>query len=217
MSAPETWHHGLVADWWAEFSDAGPEIEYFRRFAESGQPALDAGCGTGRLLNPVSPCGAFGLGSDRARDLEALSRLHDHLEPDGTLVLDTEVPYANARHWALWLKKNRAELPEPARAPGNRRRASDGSELGLSVRVAELDPLEQTQVLEIYAARWRDGALEAEETRRLNINLYFKNELLLMLERAGFAAIQVYGDHNDAAPTADDAFVVFEARREETP
>lgn len=265
MSVPETWHHGLAADWWAEFNEDGPEIEYFRGFAESGEPALDAGCGTGRLLIPylragldvggcdvsadmvarcrekaereglapslyvqsldaldlprryrtVVVCGAFGLGSDRRRDLAALSRLYEHLEPGGTLVLDNEVPYANARHWALWPKKNRAALPEPATAPQGRRRASDGSELGLSARVVELDPLEQTQILEIRAVRWRDGALEAEETHRLNVNLYFKNELVLMLERSGFAEIRVYGDHNDAAPTADDAFLVFVARRKE--
>ena len=47
-----TWHHGLVARWWAEFNHGGPEVEYFRPFVASGQPALDAGCGTGRLLLP---------------------------------------------------------------------------------------------------------------------------------------------------------------------
>jgi SAM-dependent methyltransferase len=263
VSAPGTWHHGLIADWWAEFNEDGPEIAYFQRFVEAGEPALDAGCGTGRLLIPylragldvdgcdasadmilrcrekaarqglaptlyvqrldeldlprryrtIVVCGAFGLGSDRNRDLAALSRLHDHLEPGGTLVLDIEVPYANTRHWALWPKASRVALPEPASAPRSRSRAADGSELGLSARVVELDPLEQTQILEIHAERWRDGALEVEETHRLNINLYFKNELLLMLEHAGFVEILVSGDHNDAAPTGDDDFLVFAACR----
>jgi SAM-dependent methyltransferase len=45
-----TWHYGLVARWWAEFNRDGPEIDYYRRFVEERQPALDAGCGTGRLL-----------------------------------------------------------------------------------------------------------------------------------------------------------------------
>ena len=49
---PQTWHHGLVADWWAEFNLDGPEIDYFGRFVADGQPALDAGCGAGRLLVP---------------------------------------------------------------------------------------------------------------------------------------------------------------------
>ena len=47
-----TWHHGLVADWWAEFNTDGPEVDYFGRFVEAAQPALDAGCGSGRLLLP---------------------------------------------------------------------------------------------------------------------------------------------------------------------
>jgi SAM-dependent methyltransferase len=147
VSTPQTWHYGLVAEWWAEFNSEGPEIEYFGRFVERGQPALDAGCGTGRLLLPwlragldvdgcdisadmialcrdrarregfdptllVQPlhelgpprryrtivaCGVFGLGSTRAQDQEALRRFHHWLEPGGTLLLDNEVPYANAR------------------------------------------------------------------------------------------------------------------------
>ena len=52
-----TWHHGLVARWWANFNVAGPEIEFFRPFVEAGQPALDVACGAGRLLVPwVESC-----------------------------------------------------------------------------------------------------------------------------------------------------------------
>jgi len=47
-----TWHYGVVARWWAEFNHGGPEVEYFRPFVAAGQPALDAGCGAGRLLLP---------------------------------------------------------------------------------------------------------------------------------------------------------------------
>lgn len=47
---PQSWHHGLVARWWSLFRRDGPEIAYFRRFVEQGQPALDVACGAGRLL-----------------------------------------------------------------------------------------------------------------------------------------------------------------------
>jgi ubiquinone/menaquinone biosynthesis C-methylase UbiE len=54
----QTWHYGLVAKWWAEFNEGGPEIEYFQRFIErDGQPALDVACGTGRLLLPYLRAG----------------------------------------------------------------------------------------------------------------------------------------------------------------
>jgi len=41
----QSWHHELVAEWWAEFNLGWPEIDY-GRFVGQGQPALDAGCGT---------------------------------------------------------------------------------------------------------------------------------------------------------------------------
>lgn len=50
----QTWHYGLVAHDWAEFAtEGGPEAAYFANLIRtSGQPALDLGCGTGRLLLP---------------------------------------------------------------------------------------------------------------------------------------------------------------------
>jgi SAM-dependent methyltransferase len=262
---PQTWHYGLVAEYWAERNNGfrPHEITYFRRFVEDGGgPALDVACGTGRLLLPclragldvdgcdvssdmiafcrekaeregfspalyVQPmhrldiprryrtifvCGAFGLGSTREQDLEALERLRDHLEPGGTLFIDLEVPYADERQWSLWPGKGRAGLPEPE-APAGPSPDSPGVDWTLRVRYLGLDPLEQRVALEMHIEKWRDGALEAAENRRLDIGLYFKNELLLMLERAGFDDVVVHGDHVEAPPTADDEFVVFVARK----
>ena len=60
-----TWHYGLVARWWAEFNQGGDDVEVFRRLIESsGQPVLDAGCGTGRLLLPLLRDGVDIDGSD---------------------------------------------------------------------------------------------------------------------------------------------------------
>ena len=263
--APQTWHHGLVAKWWSEFNEGGPEIDYFRRFIErAGAPALDVACGTGRLLIPylragldvdgcdvsedmidlcreraaregLSPtlfvqamheldpprayrtivvCGGFGLGSDRAQDLEALARFYEHLEPGGVLVLDNEVPYANAGQWQRWLQEERTGLPRAwSEDDGDRRRAGDGSELALQSRLLRLDPLTQRATLEIRARQWQDGELVAEEQHTLDIGLYFTNELVLMLERAGFEVEAVHGGHEERAATADDDFVAFVARK----
>jgi SAM-dependent methyltransferase len=70
----QTWHYGLVAKWWAEFNTSGPEISYFRRFVESGQPALDVACGTGRLLVPFLEAGLDVDGCDVSEDMLALCR-----------------------------------------------------------------------------------------------------------------------------------------------
>jgi SAM-dependent methyltransferase len=262
VDRPQTWHYGLVAKWWSEFNDdfRPHEIPYFQRFIEDGgEPALDVGCGTGRLLLPylragldidgcdvsadmialcrekaesegLSPklyvqamheldlprtygtifvCGSFGLGSTRVQDLEALTRFREHLRPGGALLLDIEVPYADTRLWKYWLESERGSLPEAAGPARERRGAADGAEYALSSRVIALDPLSQHVTMEIHAERWRGDALEAEEVHTLDIGLYFKNELLLMLERTGFENVIVHGDHVEAVPTSSDEFIVF--------
>jgi len=70
----ETWHHGLIATWWAEFNDSGPEVEFFKPYVEAGQPALDLGCGTGRLLLPWLRAGLDVDGCDMSADMIALCR-----------------------------------------------------------------------------------------------------------------------------------------------
>jgi SAM-dependent methyltransferase len=260
---PQTWHYGLVADWWAEFNTDGPEIEAYGRIVEAGQPALDAGCGAGRLLVPwlqrgldvdgcdvsddmiarcrerarregldptlfvqalheldpprryrtIVACGVLGLGSTRAEDEEALRRFHRSLEPDGTLVLDNDTPYANARRWPLWTRAGREELPEPWPDSGTRDAAADGSEYQLDVRAVDLDPLDQTLSFELRAAKWVDGVQLAEETHALSMRMYFRDELLLLLERAGFSEIEVHGGYDGEAATADSDVLVYIARR----
>jgi len=258
---PQTWHHGIVAAWWAEFNVGGPEVDYFRGFIErSGQPALDVACGAGRLLVPyrlagldvdgcdisadmiaacrrklddagtdariweqamheldpprryrtIVVCGGFGLGSTRARDEEALRRFHSALEPGGLLVLDVELPYAYTRHWPYWLKDGRAALPEPWREP-ERRVAADGAELALRTRVVDLDPLEQVVTMELRAERREDSG-SAEETHRLTITLYFRDELREMIRTAGFSDVEVFAGNTVRPATRDDDVLVFAAR-----
>jgi hypothetical protein len=38
--SPQTWHHGVVAKWWAAFNtEGGPELAFYQQFVEAGQPA----------------------------------------------------------------------------------------------------------------------------------------------------------------------------------
>ena len=259
---PQTWHHGLISEWWAHFNVDGPEIAYYQRFIEAAQPALDAGCGAGRLLLPwlragldvdgcdvsadmvarcrergeteglaptlfVQPlhaldpprryrtivaCGVFGLGTTRDQDHVALRRLHDALEPGGTLLLDNEVPYSSARRLRRWTAEGRAELPAPWPNDWDRRTASDGSEYALHSRMLAADPLDQSYVLAMRVEKRTLGELVGEEEWTLTMRMYFRDELVLMLQHAGFVDVDVRGEYNDAAPTPDDDMLVFVAR-----
>jgi SAM-dependent methyltransferase len=64
-----TWHHGLIARWWANFNLGGPEIAFFGSYVASGQPALDVGCGSGRLLVPWVADGLDVDGVDASADM----------------------------------------------------------------------------------------------------------------------------------------------------
>ena len=263
MSAEvRTWHHGLVARWWFEFNEGNDDVAYFRRaIGDSGEPALDAGCGAGRLLLPLAragvdidgsdvsadmlalcqrgaeaqglrvslfqqpmhelnlprryrtviACGSFGLGATRRDDLEGLRRIRAHLEPGGTLVMDYDLPNREmARSWTSWVEK--PELPQRWPTRTDRRRARDGTELELCSRTLAFDPLEQTLTLEMRARHYVDGVEVATETNAIDINIYFKREIELMLESAGFGAVVVKAFGEDRAPRPwQDQRIVFYA------
>lgn len=255
-----TWHHGLVARWWAEFNRDGDDIAHFQRAIErSGEPALDLGCGAGRLLVPflragldvdgcdvsadmlahcadlaeseglaaqlecqpmcelelprsyqtVVICGSFGIGGTRADDRQALRRIHRHLEPGGTLVFDLYLPNFELAVWRAWLPEGRPPLPSPWPKRGDRKQCADGTEIELKMRVLDFDPLNQVVTRELRAEHWVNGELAASEQSSLSINIYFKSEVLLMLEAAGFRDIQVTGglSDRDAQPYEDDRLV----------
>jgi SAM-dependent methyltransferase len=73
---PQTWHYGLVAQWWAEFNVATPtELAFYQGcIARFGQPALDLACGTGRLLIPLLQAGLDVDGCDLSADMLAYCR-----------------------------------------------------------------------------------------------------------------------------------------------
>jgi SAM-dependent methyltransferase len=74
---PQTWHYGLVAQWWAEFNVATPdELAFYQGcIARFGQPALDLACGTGRLLIPLLRAGLDVDGCDISADMLAHCRI----------------------------------------------------------------------------------------------------------------------------------------------
>jgi SAM-dependent methyltransferase len=259
----QTWHYGLMARHWVENNTAGPEIDYYQRQIEqSGQPALDAGCGTGRLLIPflragldvdgcdvsgdmlaycqqaaeregLSPrlyqqalhnldlprqyqtivvCGVFGIGVSRELDFVALQRFYDYLVPGGLLLLEIHPAYGNANVWPLWQKQARTHLPEPWGSNVGKP-PEDGRDYELHYRLVSVDPLEQRTVGEMRMLLFEDRQLVADDTYTLTSNYYFRNEIRLLLEKAGFTIEAEKGDWTDADVTAGHKAIIFFARR----
>ena len=261
--AVQTWHYGLVARHWAEKNATGPEIDYYQRQIEQyGQPALDAGCGTGRLLIPflragldvdgcdvsgdmldyckqaaeregLSPrlyqqalheldlprqyqtivaCGVFGIGVSREQDFIALQHFHQHLSPGGVLLLEIYVPYEDAKVWSFWHKEARKQLPETwPDYIGNI--PEDDHEYELHYRLVSVDPLKQQTVGEMRTLLFKDKKLVADDTRALTSNYYFRNEMRMLLEKAGFTIEAEKGDWTDADVTGDHDVIVYYARK----
>jgi SAM-dependent methyltransferase len=166
-----------------------------------------------RWYRTIFICGAFGLGGDRKLAQKGLQRMYESLEPGGVLAFDHYLPYESANAWQDWLPENRSKLPKPWPPPGERRLASDGSELELRSRVLDFNPLEQVLTMQMHAEQWRDGVLVAQEEHTLKGSEYFKNEIVMMLERAGFRDVDVYKAWTDEAATAADTILVFIAKK----
>jgi SAM-dependent methyltransferase len=80
LHAPSTWHHGLVADYWALVNVDAAELDLYRQHLRS--PVLDAGCGAGRLLAPLRAEGFDIDGCDVSADMIERCRRRT---PDATL------------------------------------------------------------------------------------------------------------------------------------
>lgn len=259
----QTWHYGAMARSWAENNTTGPEIAYFQRQIETyGQPALDAGCGTGRLLIPflragldvdgcdvsgdmlaycrqaaeregfspslyeqalhnldlprqyqsIVACGVFGIGVSREQDFITLQRFYQHLLPGGTLMLEVYLPYEDEKVWPLWRKEARTHLPESwpediGKIP------EDGREYENHYRLVAVDPLEQRTIGEMRMLLFKDGQLVADDTRTLTSNYYFRNEMRVLLEKAGFKIEAEKGDWTDEDATATHDVMVYFAKK----
>lgn len=224
---PATWHHGLVADWWAANNVEAPEVDLYRPHLRS--PVLDAGCGTGRLLAPlralgfeidgcdaspdmVARCrelvpdatvwvatlhelepprrygsivctGVFGLATTRAQDEQAIRRLHDALEPGGTLVLENdERPFDwQVRDWSR----------------------PSGGDISLSSRVDAVDEDDRSVRMTIRA----DAVDGRHEEHGLTMRFWYRDELVQLLERSGFASVRI-------EPGVDEHALVYIASRD---
>jgi hypothetical protein len=166
-----------------------------------------------RQYRTIYMCGALGLGGDRANDLECFRKCHRHLLPGGALVFNTQMEYTSRESWDAWLSESRRKLPEPWPDRGPPRIAKDGSHHFMQIRVLDVDALNQTYTREVHLEKWEADKLIAAENYVLRGNLYLNQELLLMLEVAGFMEVIVRSANTDKELTTDHEELVFTAVR----
>ena len=161
--------------------------------------------------NTIYICGSFGLAGSREKDMATLQRCYDHLHTGGALLLNIQAEYTSSESWSMWLQEQRHRLPQAWPKTGNRKLTADGSENIAFFRTVEFDPLEQSYTRQVRLEKRVDGILIVSEEYTLRGNIYFKNEVLLMLKLAGFDQITVRGDYTDEPASAEHEELVITA------
>jgi SAM-dependent methyltransferase len=140
------------------------------------------------------PCGSFTCVMGRENALEALRRFYAHLEPGGTLAFNV--------YWGDWDDYDYSN-PETVRSyptawtPHVTKGLPDGRRLVIDRRTVGTDPVEQIVSEERRYRLYAGDTLLAEETHTGQNHWYFKHEVLLMLQLAGFVDVAVKGDYTD--------------------
>jgi SAM-dependent methyltransferase len=223
---PSTWHHGLVADYWATANLDAPELELYRQFLRS--PVLDAGCGTGRLLVPLHEQGFDVDGCDASPDMVERCRQR---APDATLWVSALHELDPPRRYAsilcsgvLGLGSTREEdiralselhdalLPGGTLVLDNEERPFDrqvrgwseptGGAISLSSRVDGVDEDDRCVHMTIRA----ETAGGRREEHVLTMRQWYRDELEPLLRKAGFADV-------DVVPGIDEHTLVYIASR----
>lgn len=227
MHAPQTWHHGLVADYWAAVNLDAPEVELYRPYLRD--PILDAGCGAGRLLAPLRELGHDVDGCDVSPDMVERARRR---APDATLWVSALHELEPPRRYATIVvcgvfglgstreqdeqaiaRLHDALLPggtlvlDNEESPFSRYRVRDWSEPGdgdirLSSRIDAVDEEDRCVHMRLRAET-ADGR---REEHALTMRAWTREELLTLLERSGF-------EHVEVKPGVDERFVAYVASR----
>lgn len=217
MHAPTTWHHGLVADYWAAVNNDAPELDLYREYLDS--PVLDAGCGTGRLLAPLCGEGLEVDGCDASPDMIErcrrrvpdatlwVSRLHELSPPRcyRSIVCSGVLGLGSTREQDIQALRrlHDALLPGGVLVLDNeerpfRWRVRDWSEpstgsISLSSRVDAVDEDDRC-VHMTMRAKTSDGR---SEEHTLTMRQWYRDELVPLLHRANFTAVRVLSGVNE--------------------
>lgn len=146
----------------------------------------------------IVPAGSFQLMTDASSASAVLQRFHDHLSPNGRLIMDIDAiggffgPAVSVRSWET----------------------ADGDLLTLTEHRVETDYIAQTTLSHLRYEHWKDGSLINTELELFKLRWWGINELRLALVAAGFTDVVISGGYQHGKPPGkNDEIISFEARR----
>jgi ubiquinone/menaquinone biosynthesis C-methylase UbiE len=147
--------------------------------------------------------GSFQLLGDRDEAKETLRRCYAHLNPGGQLLFETFLP-------------DEAFQEEPSTQVtvwGPTLRPRDGAAITTHLWTESADRFEQVKVEKRRYEATKDGQIIESELHTMTLRWYFKYEMIMMLEQAGFRDIFIYGNYTESAATALSSETVYGAKR----
>lgn len=140
-----------------------------------------------------SALGSFQQLSNLDDAYEALKRFHQHLLPQGKLVIYLYLPWYNAPEFGKWHEHEPITL-------------QDGKTLLVAEKTIH-DPIEQQLFMTYrYQLKDQDKIITTEE-KEMAIRWYSRHEFELMLSSVGFDSIEVYNGYDNTGPADVMVFV----------
>lgn len=146
----------------------------------------------------IVPAGSFQLITDGAAAAAVLRRFHDHLAPNGRLIVDLDPigsffeSCTSVRSWVT----------------------DEGDLLTLNDQRVETRYIAQTTLSHLRYEHWREGSLVHSELDLFKLRWWGVEEFAMALRAAGFEEVEVSGNYEQGrAPQEGDTIISFEARR----
>ena len=112
-----------------------------------------------------------------------------------------------------WAERAAPQLPDPWPTAADRGRALGDHERELRTRFVSLDPVTRVRTRQIRVGLWRDGELIEAEERALRLCLYSADELIDLLQQAGFSPPEIVDGYVGGYGVGDEPAAVFLARK----
>lgn len=146
----------------------------------------------------VVPLGSFQLITDLVSARAVLKRFHDHLAPNGRLMVDLD-PIGDFLGRSGSIRSWKTE---------------EGDLLTLTDNLVETDFVAQTTVSQLRYEHWQNAKLISAELELFSLRWWGVHEFALSLKEAGFVDVVVSGNYRfGCAPQNGDGTISFEARR----